>query len=151
MQSFGQVGSTDDSMTGLAILGSTGSIGRQTLEVVAEAPPRPPAPEIGMTTAYGEYLVNTGDCRSCHGAALTGAKSSEPGAPFSPNLTPGGMLRIWSTDDFLETIRTGATPYGRQLDANFMPYEEYARMTDEDLTAIFLYLQSLPAEETPSK
>ena len=96
-------------------------------------------------------MMDTRDCRACHGAALAGGKSSEPGAPPSPDLTPGGVLAIWSASDFIETMRTGTTPYGRQLDPKFMPYQEYGRMTDEDLTAIFLYLQSLPATETPGK
>jgi hypothetical protein len=48
-------------------------------------------------------------------------------------------------------MRTGTTPLGHQLDRNYMPYAEIGRMTDEDLTAIFLYLQSLPALATPLK
>lgn len=107
------------------------------------------APERGATAAYGEYMTNTGDCSNCHGADLGGAQSPEPGAPFSSNLTPGDVLAIWTAADFIETMRIGITPYGRQLDRNFMPYEDYARLTDEDLTAMFLYLQSLPAQETP--
>jgi mono/diheme cytochrome c family protein len=109
------------------------------------------APTQGVTAPYGQYLVDTRDCRACHGAALAGGMSSEPGAPSSPDLTPGGVLAIWSASDFIETMRTGTTPYGRQLEPKFMPYQEYGRMTDEDLTAIFLYLQSLPATETPGK
>ena len=109
------------------------------------------APERDSTAAYGEYLVNTSDCRNCHGPDLAGAQSPEPGSPYSPNLTPAGVLTIWTTDDFIETMHTGVTPYGRQLDPDFMPYEYYSRMNDQDLTAIFLYLQSLPAIETASK
>lgn len=120
-------------------------------EVLDHDGPRPSAPARGVTAEYGEYLINTSDCRACHGTDLTGAKSSEPGAPFSPNLAPGGVLGIWSAADFIETMRTGLTPYGRELDGNFMPYEEYGRMTDDDLTAMFLYLQSLPAVETSTK
>lgn len=107
-------------------------------EGLDHAGPRPAAPNRGLTAEYGAYLVNTGDCRACHGEALAGGKSTEPGAPFSPNLTPGGVLASWSAAEFSETLRTGVTPYGRQLDANFMPYEEYGRLTDDDLTAMFL-------------
>jgi mono/diheme cytochrome c family protein len=120
-------------------------------DVVDHNAPLPVAPERGATAAYGEYMVNTGDCANCHGADLAGAQSPEPGSPFSSNLTPGGVLAIWSAEDFIETIRTGVTPYGHQLDPNFMPYEDYGRLNDEDLIAMFLYLQSLPAKETPSK
>jgi len=111
----------------------------------------PVAPERGPTAAYGEYMINTGDCAACHGADLAGGQSPEPGAPFSSNLTPGGILAIWMVEEFIQTMRTGVTPYGRQLDGNFMPYEDYGRLTNEDLTAMFLYLQTLPAIETPTK
>jgi len=114
-------------------------------EVLDHDTPLPVAPERGLTATYGEYMVNISDCAACHSANLAGGQSPEPGAPFSSNLTPGGILAIWSAEDFIETIRTGVTPYGRQLDGNFMPYEGYARLTDEDLIAMFLYLQTLPA------
>ena len=120
-------------------------------EVLDHDAPLAAAPERGMTAVYGEYLVNTGDCRACHGPDLAGAQSPEPGSPYSPNLTPSGVLAIWTADDFIETMHSGVTPYGRQLDPNFMPYEYYSRMNDQDLTAIFLYLQNLPAIETASK
>lgn len=120
-------------------------------EVLDHQGSRPYSPDQGVTVEYGEYLVNTGDCRNCHGESLVGAQSPEPGSPFSPNLTPGGVLEIWSPEDFIQTMRTGVTPYGRSLDANFMPWESYGLMTDEDLRAIFLYLQSLPAVESTTK
>ncbi len=120
-------------------------------EVIDHQAGRPSAPARGVTVEYGEYMVNTGDCSNCHGPDLAGAQSPEPGSPFAPNLTPGGVLAIWSAEEFIETMHTGTTPYGRQLDPAFMPWESYAKLTDEDLTAMFLYLKALPALETPSK
>jgi mono/diheme cytochrome c family protein len=120
-------------------------------EVLEHNAPRPSAPPQAVTADYGQYLVDTLDCRSCHAANLAGGQSSEPGAPPSPDLTPAGTLSIWSDADFIQTMRTGTTPYSRQLDPAFMPYEVYGRLTDEDLTAIFLYLQSLPVTETTGK
>ena len=115
---------------------------------IAHDAPRPSAPSRGVTTAYGEYLVNVADCRICHGATLSGAQPPEPGAPFAPNLTPGGELAEWRAADFITTIRTGTTPDGHSLDPRFMPWPDYAHLTDDDLTAIFRYLQSLPAVES---
>lgn len=111
----------------------------------------PEAPPRASTADYGEYLINISHCVECHGENLNGSKSPEPGAPFSPNLTPGGVLATWSSEDFISTMKTGMTPLGRQLDKKFMPYEEIGRMTDEDLNAMFLFLQSLPTLATPLK
>lgn len=118
-------------------------------ETIDHSGPRPSAPAPGVTADYGEYLVNTvGDCRSCHGDALSGGQPGEPGAPFAPNLTPGDHLAKWSADDFLTLMHTGVSPDGHEIDGAFMPWERIGRMTDDDLTAIFKYLEALPALET---
>lgn len=114
-------------------------------ERINHADQRSAAPPQQVDAAYGEYLVNISDCRSCHGSALAGGQSSEPGAPPGPNLTPGGDLAAWTADDFLRAMRTGMTPAGDVLDPAYMPWPGYGQMTDDDLNALFLYLQSLPA------
>lgn len=96
---------------------------------------------------YGAYLAAS--CRGCHmpnyaGGTLPG---SAPDDVPAANLTPAGELAAWSTEDFINTIRTGVNPNGHQLDAE-MPWQAYAGMSDDELTAIFLYLQSLPPVET---
>jgi mono/diheme cytochrome c family protein len=111
----------------------------------------PVAPVRAESADYGEYLVTVRHCISCHGENLNGSQSPEPGAPFSPNLTPGGILSTWTSLDFITVMRTGNTPTGQQLDKQAMPIEEFGQMTDEDLTAIFMYLQSLPNLATPAK
>lgn len=103
------------------------------------------APERGATVEYGEYLVNTNDCRVCHGPDLNGGPFPDPTiTKISPNLTPGGEPGDWSEEDFIITIRTGVTPSGHQLDSEFMPWQDYATFYDEELQAVWLYLQSLP-------
>ncbi|MBI5646514.1 MAG: c-type cytochrome [Ignavibacteriae bacterium] len=109
---------------------------------------RPPAPPRDVTAAYGEYLVNTGGCRTCHGENLAGGKDPNPHAPPSPNLTPGGPLKSWTREDFLLTLRTGFTPDRRPLQAAFMPWDQFGRMTDNELTALWLYLRAQPALAT---
>ena len=106
------------------------------------------APEQGVTIAYGEYLVNTSDCRNCHGETLAGAQPPEPGAPLAPDLTADGTLASWSAADFSSAMRTGRTPDNRQIDAAYMPWEEFGHMTDDDLAAVFLYLQSLTGPDS---
>ena len=103
------------------------------------------APEKAATAEYGEYIVNTNDCRICHGPELNGGPFPDPTiTKISPNLTPGGELGFWSEEDFMNVIRTGVTPSGHQLDPEFMPWPSYSKLYDEELQAIWLYLQSLP-------
>jgi mono/diheme cytochrome c family protein len=112
---------------------------------IDHASPAPAQPEPGVTVAYGEYLSHT--CTECHGENLNGAPFGPPGQEImTPNLTPGGELAFWSKQEFLATIRTGQTPGGRQLKED-MPWKYFSQMTDEELSAIWLYLQSLPKLE----
>lgn len=104
------------------------------------------APEVGVSVEYGKYIVSTYDCLICHGPDLNGGPFPDPTiTKISPNLTPGGELSAWSEEDFINTIRTGRTPGGHDLDPNYMPWKDYRLLYDDELKAIFLYLQSLPA------
>ena len=114
-------------------------------EQIDHTTPPPAAPEAGVTADYGQYLTRT--CTECHGANLNGAPFGPPGEEVpSPNLTPGGELASWSEEDFIKTLRSGVTPSGHQLITD-MPWMYYGQMTDEELQAMWLYLQSLPALE----
>jgi mono/diheme cytochrome c family protein len=103
---------------------------------------RPESPKVGITLEYGEYLVNANGCRPCHGETLAGKQPSEPGAPFAPNLTPGGLLSTWSEEEFITTMRTGVNPYNYKL-SDSMPWQGLGKMTDDELKTVWLYLQSL--------
>ena len=109
---------------------------------------RPAAPPPGVTATYGEYLINNTGCRTCHGAELAGGKHPDPAAPPAPNLTRGGELGGWSEADFIRALREGQTPSGRRLQAAFMPWSQFRHFTDQELQAIWLYLQDQPARET---
>jgi mono/diheme cytochrome c family protein len=103
------------------------------------------APEPEATVEYGEYMLNINGCRDCHGQDLAGGPYPDPSiTKISPNLTPGGELSAWSEEDFRTALRTGKTPSGYQLNPELMPWKEYAGLTDDELQATWLYLQSLP-------
>ena len=103
------------------------------------------APARGISVEYGDYMINTHDCRLCHGQELAGGKHPDPTIKLiSPNLTPGGEVGFWTEEQFVNTLRTGVTPSGHELDAEHMPWEIYRLFTDDELKAIYLYLQSLP-------
>jgi mono/diheme cytochrome c family protein len=105
---------------------------------------RPAAPQPAVTAEYGEYLART-MCTACHGDMLNGVPFGPPGDQTpTPNLTPGGELAAWSEEQFIVTLRTGVTPTGRELGES-MPWQYFGRMTDDELKALWLYLQSLPA------
>ena len=104
--------------------------------------PRPIAPEPGVTVEYGEYLAVS--CTLCHKADFNGGMITIDAEYLAPNLTPGGELHAWSEEDFITTMRTGVTPSGHQL-KSVMPWKYFGQMTDDELKAVWMYLQSLPA------
>ncbi len=129
------------------ILFGAGKLGDLPAEVVSHDP-HVTAPERGVTVEYGEYMANTNDCRTCHGPNLNGGPFPDPTiTKISPNITPGGELAAWSEDDFINAIRTGTTPSGYQLDPELMPWTTYSKFTDDELKAIWMYLQTLPKLE----
>ena len=126
------------------IMLAAGMLGKLPVEAVSHEV-NVTAPEMGATVEYGEYLVNTNDCHVCHGPELNGGPFPDPTiTKISPNLTPGGELGFWSEEDFISVMRTGVTPSDHQLDPEFMPWPSYSMFYDEELNAIWLYLQSLP-------
>jgi mono/diheme cytochrome c family protein len=93
------------------------------------------------TLAYGEYLVNIAACGECHSANYAG--NTDPnGPPLGPNLTPQSELGGWDEADFVTLMRTGTKPSGITISEE-MPWIKYANMSDDELSAIWLYLQSL--------
>jgi cytochrome c553 len=97
------------------------------------------APPRGPTAEYGGHLSQVSGCRVCHGDALDG-QNVPPGPPPGPNLH---IVKGWTEEQFFRTIREGVDPSGKRL-TDEMPWREYARGTDDDLRAIYLYVTSLP-------
>ena len=120
-------------------------------EKIDHEAPRPIGADPGVTVAYGEYMAV--GCAGCHGPGFSGGPipGVPPDWPAAANLTPGGDLANWNEQAFIETLRTGLTPEEKQLNAQYMPWPTYSQMTDDELKAIWLYLQSLPAKETGNR
>jgi mono/diheme cytochrome c family protein len=113
-----------------------------------ESPP-PAAPAPGVTVEYGAYLVEMGTCADCHGPELNGqANVADDGSPSS-NLTPSGELGGWTEEDFIQVIRTGVHLDGHPLLEPMLSaaIDHFGNQSDEELGAIFAYLQSLPPTE----
>ena len=123
------------------LLGS-GLVGDLPAAAIDQTAQHPATVAHGVTAEYGQYLVTLATCADCHGPNLTGA-SGGPG-PGAPNISPSGEVGQWTQEQFINTIRTGITPSGRQLTED-MPWKQFGTMVDEDLQAIYTYLHTLPA------
>jgi mono/diheme cytochrome c family protein len=116
-------------------------------DLVAKVKKLEPTPDIAVTKEYGHYLANIAGCTTCHGANLTGAEHPAHPGLQTPNLSSGNAA-IWSEDEFRRTLRTGRTPEGRDLSLELMPWAMYAGMTDDELEAMWLWLESLSTSAT---
>lgn len=68
------------------------------------------------------------------------------GISYAANLTPDANtgMGIWNEDMFIRAMRTGKHLGSGRPILPPMPWQGLAALTDEDLKAIFAYLQSLP-------
>lgn len=134
--------------------------------IPAKATPtrRPDASDIA---AYGAYMVNAAGCIECHTKDNHGQIIQElafsGGREFhlpdgsvlrTPNITPDKETGIgnWSEDAFVNRFKSYAdsnyhSPTVQGWEKNtLMPWTSYAKMTREDLAAIYNYLHALPAQ-----
>jgi mono/diheme cytochrome c family protein len=118
-------------------LGLSGPVVRAA-QIDHSAPPPAPPQDVGA------YLVEIGGCTFCHGAALTGGRGLEPGAPPGPALTRGSRIAAAGFDRFAAALRAGRAADGHAIDPKFMPWQGYRRMTDAELRSIWAHLQRLP-------
>lgn len=98
------------------------------------------APSKGPTAEYGKYILSYQDCRDCHGEDLLGGVEDQL-TPFGPNLK---VVKTWTQEQFITTLRTGVNPMDYALDPAKMPWKSIGRMDDEELKAIYVYLLDLP-------
>lgn len=121
--------------------------------------PRPidasvPAAEGSSPAARGAYLAHLGACSDCHtpqekGEPLPGMEFAggfllhEPqGDVVSANITPSASgISYYNEAIFVQAMHTGKIG-ARQLGSS-MPWYFYGKMTDEDLKAVFAFLQTL--------
>lgn len=115
--------------------------------------PRGPEPDMSrMLSGHPQDLVvasapaPAGDPWSWAGAGSMTAFAGPWGVSFTANLTPHPETGLgkWTADTFITALRTGRHEgQGRPI-LPPMPWPMYRNATDEDLRAIFAYLQSIP-------
>jgi mono/diheme cytochrome c family protein len=94
---------------------------------------------VGRTVEYGRYVSDFIGCTDCHGEDLSGGAGGL--APKGPSLR---VVKDWSTEQFIQTIRTGVNPTGRNLNSDDMPWNFIARFDDDELAGLYTYLVSFP-------
>ncbi|HEX5758636.1 MAG TPA: c-type cytochrome [Thermoanaerobaculia bacterium] len=94
----------------------------------------PPPPELGA----GPWVWA--------GAGTNTAFAGPWGVSYANNLTPDPNtgIGIWTEAQFIQTLRTGRHWGVARPILPPMPWPNYARMTDEDLAAMWAYLRSIP-------
>ena len=96
--------------------------------------------------ARGEYLAQAADCVACHsavgGAAYAGGRGmgTPLGTIYATNITPDRATGIgdYSLGDFQRALRRGIARDGHHLYPS-MPYPSYAKVSDEDIAALYVY------------
>jgi thiosulfate dehydrogenase len=105
------------------------------------------APNGDVLVKQGEYVARLGDCGACHtaegGKFMAGglAFKTPTGTIYSTNITPDAKTGIggYSLEQFGRAIRSGVAADGHRL-YPAMPYVSYAKMTDEDVRALYAYM-----------
>lgn len=109
----------------------------------------PPPAEVSLE--FGRHLAAV--CTGCHGSELAGGKipGGDPSWLPAANLTPHAEgLAEWDYENFAVAMRDGVRPDGTEIGLPMTMIKPYAQqMTDVEMEAIWLYLQSLPGRATP--
>jgi mono/diheme cytochrome c family protein len=106
----------------------------------------------------GEYLAKAGDCIACHSAPqgkpfAGGLPLATPlGEIVSTNITPSKTSGIgnYTLDQFSAALRRGVRADGQHL-YPAMPYTSYAKVSDDDVKALYAYFMHgvAPVDTSP--
>lgn len=108
----------------------------------------------------GEQIYWAGGCASCHKAKDSEDATSLPGGQrfatefgtfVAPNISsdPTHGLGSWTLAQFASALLNGTSPDGEHYYPSF-PYTTYGRMSDQDVADLWAFMQTLPADPTPS-
>jgi hypothetical protein len=119
-------------------------------------------PDPKDSVRYGEYLVQSAACQECHsqdnkgeliaGLQFGGGKEFVANghkihsANISPDMTTG--IGSWSKQAFIARFKafndaSKARPVGKDEFQTIMPWYNYARMSEGDLSSIYAYLRTV--------
>jgi alcohol dehydrogenase (quinone), cytochrome c subunit len=109
-----------------------------------------PAASDPASVERGRYLALAANCASCHtrpgGAPFSGGVAFETpfGTIYSSNITADPVHGIGNStfDDLKRALHEGISAKGYRLFPAF-PYTSFTRITDEDVKALYGYLQTI--------
>jgi mono/diheme cytochrome c family protein len=99
------------------------------------------------TLQRGAYVAKVGDCAGCHTAVkgkpyAGGLGLASPfGTIMSSNITPDRQYGIgqYTYEEFARALRKGVARGGKRL-YPAMPYASFAKVTDDDMRALYTYM-----------
>jgi hypothetical protein len=105
-----------------------------------------------LRVGLGAYIVGAGGCSACHSSPAGFLAGGNPfkadlagHTVFSRNLTPDPATGLnVSLDEFKRILRTGFDRRDAQTMLLVMPWLYFRWMSDDDLEAIYAYLQVVP-------
>lgn len=113
--------------------------------------------------AAGETVFVAAGCASCHYApdaegearrVLAGGQRfpSAFGTFVAPNISsdPEAGIGGWTLAEFASAVTRGVSPEGTHYYPAF-PYTAYTRLEDGDVADLWAFMQTLPADATPSE
>jgi cytochrome c553 len=99
--------------------------------------------------AHGAYVAAA--CQGCHNESLSGGPVSggPPNWPSAANLTPGSesvLPRYPNAEALAAMFRSGKRPDGTAVN-DAMPFPMLKEISDDDVNALYAFLNTLPAKD----
>lgn len=111
------------------------------VEMIDHQKPMVARADTTLGIGQGKYLSVT--CSGCHQPSMKGGDPVAPGFPPSLDLTYTGATGRWTLAQFVNTLRTGKTPTGHQINNEHMPWKMTAQYSDKELASLYQYFRSL--------
>ena len=110
---------------------------------VVHSTEHPTAVPVAATVEYGAYLYDTA-CKDCHRPHLQGGPHPDPAGPAVPSLQRASTRPYEAVK---RAITEGTSIDGRRLNDKWMPWSAFSHMTDEEIRALYRFLQRRASNE----
>ena len=94
-----------------------------------------------ISVGFGAYL--SANCSGCHRKNMKGGPPLAPGFPVVADITSTGNPGKWTEEQFINTLRTGTTPEGKELNPTEMPWVAFKNYNETEMKALYMFLKSM--------